>query len=130
LDQSKGKIFLESATFFQKANTMTDDDVQKVTSQAVRKEYEQARVRTMPSKVKQSYLMDVAKYGGYANELARVEKETAERAGRETTERVERETTERVQREMVTRLIASGMSIAQVAAVLDKMEEEIRSVCA
>ena len=140
--------FLDCATFFQKANQMSEAEVKKVKTSAVQKAYEQAHVRNMPREVKQSYLQDAAKYGGYSKELERVRMETAERVGRETAERVGRETAERVRRETAERvgretaervrrettkeivisMLAAGMSEAQIASIVKQTEEEIRSI--
>ena len=107
---------------------MPEADVAKIKSLAVRKAYHRARVRTMPREFKQAYLLEVAKYGGYAKELEHVKRETAERVDseRETAERVER----RVLRKIVTQMLDSGMTEAQVATILKKTEDEIYSILA
>ena len=116
--------FLVCATFFQKANQMSEAEVKTVKSSAVRKAYERAHVCNMPREVKQSYWQDDAKYGGYSKELERVRRETAERVGRETAERVGRETT----KEIVISMLAAGMSEAQIAPIVKQTEEVIRSI--
>ena len=83
---------------------MSEAEVKKVKSSAVQKAYERAHVRNMPREVKQSYLQDAAKYGGYSKELERVGRETAERVRKETAERVEKETAERVEKETAERV--------------------------
>ena len=124
LDKTSNETLKEWATFFQKAYQMSEAEVKKVKSSAVRKAYERAHVRNMPREVKQSYLQDAAKYGGYSKELERVRRETAERVGKETAELVRRETT----KEIIISMLAAGMSEAQIASIVKKTEVEIRSI--
>jgi len=119
LNRAEGdETFKEWATFLQKANEMTEEEVRKVKSSAVRKAYERARVRNMPREVKKAYLQDVAKFGGYAHELALVAKETEERVERET----------RIG--MIRSMHYSGISDVQVAAAANISIDELRSILA
>jgi predicted transposase/invertase (TIGR01784 family) len=109
-EKKDDETFLEWARFLQRANEFTEAEVRAMKSEAVRQAFEKARVRNMPLSVQQAYLHDVAEFGGYLQELTRIEEETTARVEKETTERVEKETTERVQMEMVRGMILHKLS--------------------
>jgi flagellar biosynthesis/type III secretory pathway protein FliH len=63
------ETFREWADFFQNADERTEAHVEQLKTEAVKKAYERARVRNMPREIRQSYMDDTAKYGGYLNSI-------------------------------------------------------------
>jgi predicted transposase/invertase (TIGR01784 family) len=61
--------YREWADFFQNADERTEAYVKQLSTEAVKKAYERARVSTMPREIRQSYIDDTAKYGGYLNSI-------------------------------------------------------------
>jgi predicted transposase/invertase (TIGR01784 family) len=128
-EKTDDETFQEWARFLQSANEFTEAEVSTLKSAAVRKAFEKARVRNMPRSVQQAYLHDVAKFGGYLQELTRIEEETTARVTAEvekrTTERVQKETTERVQKETTERLQKETV----LSMTMQRISDEVICIC-
>ena len=83
-DEIKRNSFSEWAEFFQNAHLRTEDEVQKVTSDAVKRAYKRARTSDFPEWLRDQYFKEELRYNEYAESI----KQTKEAAKEEAMEEV------------------------------------------
>ena len=118
--------FREWADFFQNANEKTELEVEQIKSEAVKTVYERARVRTMPFDVRQAYMHDTAKYGGYFESMMKEKKKVQiEYEGK--LQKVESELSEYRQK-VVETLLSLNMSDEFVSAKTNFTVDEVQAI--